>query len=76
MFPFHNFFKSSSLYERNCTQEVLCRPAGGGHPGGVQYSGPVFIAAVPAVFALHRVLCLQALEKEEEKEEEKEPRSA
>lgn len=53
----------------------FCHAAGGGYTGGVQSSGPVFVAALPALLALHRVLCLQAVE-EEEKEEEEERQSA
>lgn len=63
-------FPKGSAFKR-----FLCHAAGSGDPGGVQSSGPVFVAAVPALLALHRVLCLQALE-EEEKEEEEERQSA
>lgn len=46
--------------------------AGGGHPGGGQHHCAGDVSAPLAGLALHPVLCLQALQREEEEKEEEE----
>lgn len=52
--------------------KLLCRPSGGGYPGGGQHHCAGDVSAPPAGLALHPVLRLQALQWEEEEEEEEE----
>lgn len=48
----------------------MCFGAGGGHPGGGQHHRAGDVSAPPAGLALHPMLHMQALQRQEEEEEE------
>lgn len=50
----------------------MCVLSGGGHPGGGQHHRAGDVASPPAGLALHPVLRVQAVQREEEQEKEKE----